>query len=62
MRGCPMRPDRENRATEHAARWWLAVLVLATFEALLLVDVLRMHAGLPSMLLPGTEPKIILDG
>ena len=57
-----MRPDRENRATEHAARWWLAVLVLATFEVLLLVDVLRMHAGLPSMLLPGTEPKIILDG
>ena len=35
MRGCPMRPDRENRATEHAARWWLAVLVLATFEVLL---------------------------
>ena len=30
-----MRPDRENRPTEHAARWWLAVLVLATFEALL---------------------------
>ena len=30
-----MRPDRENRPTEHAARWWLAVLVLATFEVLL---------------------------